>query len=86
MRKRGNRGKWDQRPLPTNDNPEHRLEQGETTMHKRLSSNAPALVVSMALVFAASPAEARIECRGNFQITKTVPYRRRIARRGRLRG
>ena len=39
-------------------------------MHKRFSSNAPALVVSMSLVlFATSPAELRIECRGNFQIT-----------------
>jgi hypothetical protein len=61
-------------------------------MHKRLSSNAPALVVSMALVFAASPAEARIECRGNFQITKhgpiSTPYceERQIARVARSYG
>lgn len=61
-------------------------------MHKRLSSNAPALVVSMALVFPASPAEARIECRGNFQITKhgplSTPYceERQIARVARSNG
>ena len=43
-------------------------------MHKRFSSNAAAVVVSMSLVlFAAFPAEARIECRGNFQITKHGP-------------
>ena len=57
-----------------NDSPGRRLEQGETTMHKRFSSNAAAVVVSMSLVlFAAFPAEARIECRGNFQITKHGP-------------
>ena len=78
--------------LYRNDSPERRLEQGETTMHKRFSSNASALVVSVSLVFAASPAEARIECRGNFQITKhgpiSTPYceERQIARVARSYG
>jgi hypothetical protein len=57
-----------------NDSSGRRLEQGETTMHKRFSSNASTVVVSMSLaLFAAFPAEARIECRGNFQITKRGP-------------
>jgi hypothetical protein len=60
--------------LYRNDSPGGRSDQGETTMHKRFSSNASGLVISMSLVlFAASPAEARIECRGNFQITKHGP-------------
>ena len=77
MRKRGQQKQilmGHETALYRNDSPGRRLEQGETTMHKRFLSNASALVVSMSLVlFAASSAEARIECRGNFQITKHGP-------------
>jgi hypothetical protein len=44
-------------------------------MHDHISSKLLTLVIAMSLfsVFAASPATARIECRGNFQITKYGP-------------